>query len=70
VPRNLEETFSHYPVYIFDNMALYFECRINKNVPLQTVFWRFYPLGIDYIFSSYDIEHVLVVIQTLDHKPF
>jgi len=26
-------------------MALYFECRINKNAPLQTVFfWRFCPL--------------------------
>jgi len=24
-----------------DNMALYFECRINKN----TLFWRFCPLG-------------------------
>jgi len=26
---------------IFDNMALYFKYRINKNAPLQTVFWRF-----------------------------
>jgi len=29
----------------FVNMTLYFECRINKNVFLQTVFWRFCPLG-------------------------
>jgi len=30
---------------IFVNMALYFECRINKkNALLQTVFWRFSPL--------------------------
>jgi len=27
-------------------LALYFECRINKNALLQTVFWWFCPLGI------------------------
>jgi len=27
------------------NMAMYFECRININALLQTVFWRFCPLG-------------------------
>jgi len=31
---------------IWHNMALYFECRINKNALLQTVFWRFCPLGL------------------------
>jgi len=30
---------------IFDNMALYFVCRINKSALLQAVFWRFCPLG-------------------------
>jgi len=31
---------------IFDNMALYFECRINKNLtPSDCFFWRFCPLG-------------------------
>jgi len=30
---------------IFDNMALYFDCRINQNALLQTVFWRFCLLG-------------------------
>jgi len=31
---------------IFDNMALY-ECRINKNAPLQTVFLAILPLGLN-----------------------
>jgi len=30
---------------IFDNMALYFQCRINKNALLQTVFLAILPLG-------------------------
>jgi len=30
---------------IFDNMALYFDCRINKNVLLQTVFLAILPTG-------------------------
>jgi len=30
---------------IFNNMAPYFECQINKNALLQIVFWRFCPLG-------------------------
>jgi len=29
----------------FDNMALYFQCRINKNALLQTVFLAILPLG-------------------------
>jgi len=28
-----------------DNMALYFECRINKKRILRLFFWRFCPLG-------------------------
>jgi len=27
-------------------MAMYFECRINKNTLLQTVFWAILPTGI------------------------
>jgi len=34
-----------YRIVFFDNMALYFECRNNKNALLQTFFWRFCPLG-------------------------
>jgi len=30
---------------IFDNMALYFEYQIDENALLQTIFWRFCPLG-------------------------
>jgi len=30
---------------IFDNMALYFECRINKSVLLQTAFLVIFPTG-------------------------
>jgi len=29
-------------VYIFDNMALYFECRINKSALLQTAFFGYF----------------------------
>jgi len=30
---------------IFDNMALYFECRIKKNASLQTIFLAILPTG-------------------------
>jgi len=29
---------------IFENMALYFKCWINKNALFDIVFWRFCPL--------------------------
>jgi len=31
---------------IFDNIALYYECRINKNALLQTVFLPIFPTGL------------------------
>jgi len=30
---------------LFDNMTLYFECRIDKNALFQTVFLAFLPTG-------------------------
>jgi len=40
---------------IFDNMALY-ECRINKNAPLQTVFLAILPTGIE-LQNNYRVYH-------------
>jgi len=41
---NLTTLRSYFASNPVGNMALYFECRINKNTLLQTVFWRFCPL--------------------------
>jgi len=41
--KKMPNTLSHISIYlsgrIFDKMALYFDCRINKNALLHTVFF-------------------------------
>jgi len=50
---------------ILDNMALYFDCRTNKNALLQTVFWRFCPLGLlkFCILESIKFEELICMIR-------